>query len=343
MDWNEAEWPDALLRGRVAQVAAACAALDVDALLLYTGFTRPAQVSALTHFVPFWSQALLAITRSGESMLAMATTGRTVQWIRSVSRVGEVIVGPEIGASAGQWLAALKHVRRVALAAPDDWPQSAHAGLRRTLPEAKLEAAGPWLTTLEAGFDPSFHVCRTANAIADSAIALVCSGAGWSNANALVAALDGHCRALGAEEVSVHLAPDLSLIPVPHRLEGPTKLGARFGVRLTLAYKGHWLRAGSSFSATGATVEELPACVAARHELRDAAMRNRRIDALLAAVQQASGARVADWHLEARRAGLPLASVSASDRHGAASAPGGSTLSARLELDGLPLILSTPL
>jgi hypothetical protein len=343
MDWDEAEWPDALLRGRVAQVAAACAAQDVDALLLYTGFTRPAQVSALTHFVPFWSQALLAITRSGESMLTMATTGRTVQWIRSVSRVDEVIVGPELGASAGQWLAGREHVRRVALAAPDDWPQSAHAGLRRTLPQAELEAADPWLAALESSFDPPPRVLHTANTIADSAIALVCSGAGWSSANELVAALDGHCRALGAEEVSVHLAPDLSLVPTPHRLEGPTELGSRFGVRLTLAYKGHWLRAGTSFSATGATVAEHPACAEARRALRDAAACSRRVHALLEAVQQASAARVDDWHLESRRGGLPLASVSASDLDGAADAPGSSTFSARLSVDGLPLILSTPL
>lgn len=342
MDWCEAEWPEALLRGRVARVAAACAALDVDALLLYTGFTRPAQVSALTHFVPFWSQALLAVTRSGASVLAMATTGRTVQWIRSVSRVDEVIVGPEPGTSIGQWLAALGPMRRVALAAPDDWPQSARDGLRRTLPEAGLEAAGPWLAALESDFEPPASVCRTASTIADAAMALVGSGSGWPDANALVAVLDGHCRALGAEEVAVHLAPDLSLSPIPRRIEGPTELGPRFGVRLTLAYKGHWLRAGSSFSVAGATVAEHPACVEALRAIRDAA-RDRHVDALVQAAQRASGGHVVDWHLEARRQGLPLASWSASDRPGAVDVPGGATFSARLAVDGLSLILSTPL
>ncbi len=342
MDWDPVEVPEEVLRGRVSQVAEACGAQGFDAVLYYASFTRPAQVSALTHFVPFWSQALLAITPSGASMLTMATTGRTVQWIRGTSRVDEVIVGPEIGASAGRWLQDKTPARRIAIASMDDLPQSAHAGLRGALPEAVLESAGPWCAALEAGFGPTPQVVRTAHDMAESALARVRSAA-WPNAQALVAALDGHCRALGAEEVLVKVAPDLGRSADPYRIEGPMDLGAHFGVRLTLAYKGHWLRAGSSFSGAGAAATEAPACAAALGALREAALRTRRIDALVDAMRRASGARIEHWNVEARRAGLPLYSVSASDRPEAAEAPAFSTFSARLESGDVPLILSAPL
>jgi hypothetical protein len=346
MEWNPAEVPEEILRDRVAQVAAACGAHGCDAVLYYTSYTRPAQVSALTHFVPFWSQALLAITPSGASMLTMATTGRTVPWIHAVSRVDEVIVSAEIGASAGRWLRERTPARRIAIAALDDLPHSAHAGLRGALPEAILEAAGPWHIALEAGFDPAPRVAQRARAMAASALALVQPGV-WPNAQTLVAALDGHCRGLGAEDVLVKVAPDLAHNADPCRLEGPVNLGAHFGVRLTLAYKGYWLRTGSSFSHASATTAEVPACTEALRALRETATRTRSVEALIHSVQAASGARVDAWNLEARRGGLPLASIGASEHRCGDEAPAFSTFSAQLEArqehGGAPLILSTPL
>ena len=342
MDWDAAEVSEETLRQRVSQVAQACGAQGLDAVLHYASFTRPAQVSALTHFVPFWSQALLAITPSGASMLAMATTGRTVQWIRSASRVDEILVGSEIGAIAGPWLRDKTPARRIAIAAPDDLPHSAHAGLRATLPETIFESADPWLAALEDGFGPTARVAQTTAHIAQSALALTPS-ASWPDGQTLVAALDGHCRALGAEEVLVKIAPDLARHADPCRLEGPVALGAYFGVRLTLAYKGCWLRAGSSFSNTGATPVEAPACAQALDALRATAARTRAIDALIDAMERASGARVQAWHVEARKGGLPLACVSASDRIQARDAPVFSTFCARLQSNGIPMIVSAPL
>jgi hypothetical protein len=340
MDWVAAEVPEDVLRGRIAQVAAACGAQGLDAALFYSSFTRPAQVSALTHFVPFWSQALLAVTPTGVSLLAMATTGRTVQWIRSVSRVDEVIVGAEVGASAGQWLRANTPARRIAIAAPDDMPCAAHAGLRKALPDTVFEPAGGALAALEAGFDPTPRVRETAHSIAGLALARV-SSQHWQEPHALLAALDGHCRSLGAEEVSVQLAPDLAHGALAYRLEGPAALGAHFGLRLTLAYKGYWLRVGSSFTRNGMATQEHPACIAALNALRAVAARTRRIGEWVHAVRQASGALVTDWQVEARQCGLPLASISASDHIGAVDAPACASFSARLAASGTPLILGT--
>jgi len=342
MDWDPAEVPEDVMRDRIALLAAACCDLDVDALLYYTSFPRPAQVSALTHFVPFWSQALLVVTKSGSSMLAMATTGRTVQWIKRVSLVDEVIVGTEIGASAGQWLYAQTQARRVAIASPDDLPQSAYEGLCRALPGAAFVETGSWWQEFEERFGPTPYVSRTAMEIAESALALVCSVV-WRDANALVAALDGHCRAHGAEEVSVKVAPDLLRDPTPYRVEGLLNLASNFGVRITLAYKGSWLRSGSSFVSDGQTTVEHPGCVDALRALRASALCTRNISSLVESIQVASGARVPDWNVEGRRGGLPLATLNTCDIALCDVAPSFASFSARIEPSGTPLIFSTAL
>ena len=58
------ELPDAVLDARVARTHAALREAQLDALLVYTNNTRPAGVSWLTGFVPYWSEALLVLVRS---------------------------------------------------------------------------------------------------------------------------------------------------------------------------------------------------------------------------------------------------------------------------------------
>lgn len=56
LSWDEAEVPAAVLDARVEQLRAAMAEAGLDAMLLYNNFPRPAAVSWLTHFIPYWSQ-----------------------------------------------------------------------------------------------------------------------------------------------------------------------------------------------------------------------------------------------------------------------------------------------
>jgi hypothetical protein len=51
---SPAELPDAVLDARLARVRTAMGEAPLDALLLYTNNTRPAGVSWLTGFVPYW-------------------------------------------------------------------------------------------------------------------------------------------------------------------------------------------------------------------------------------------------------------------------------------------------
>src|SRR5580692_8994868 len=57
------ELPDAVFDARLDGVRAAMQAAGLDALVIYTNNTRPAGVSWLTGFVPYWSEAVLVVPR----------------------------------------------------------------------------------------------------------------------------------------------------------------------------------------------------------------------------------------------------------------------------------------
>ena len=67
----------------------------LDALFAYTSFARPAAVSWLTHFIPYWSEALVAVLPEGAPLLLPSLSNRVYPWIREVSHVGEVRLGAE--------------------------------------------------------------------------------------------------------------------------------------------------------------------------------------------------------------------------------------------------------
>ena len=57
------ELPDAVLDARLARLRAGIDAARLDALIVYTNNTRPAGVSWVTGFVPYWSEALRVLLR----------------------------------------------------------------------------------------------------------------------------------------------------------------------------------------------------------------------------------------------------------------------------------------
>lgn len=314
MSWTPEEVPAELLAERVAQVAGECRARGLAALVQYSNFTRPLGISALTHFVPFWSQAMLAVTASGRSVLSMATTGRTVQWIRSTACVDEVLVGGDIGASVGRRLSELlgERIGPIGIAYPQDIPQAALDSLRAHTQQAQQLDASAWWDACLPGFAPTAAVVAGARQIARAGLMAMVEQA-HADANAVVAAVDGRCRGLGAEEVAVLCAPDLDRDAGLRRLEGAAPLGPRFAVQLSLAYKGHWLRMTSSFERTQGLPVEAAACQQAGQALEEAVAQGASPQAAAAAVASATGARLDDWWLEGRRAGLPLDCLAAAD------------------------------
>jgi len=349
MDWLPEEVPQEVLDGRIQSVARACREQGVDALLLYSSFVRPARVSVLTHFVPFWSQAALVVTREGQTMLTMATTGRTVQWIQHCAVVDEVRVGPDIGHTVGQWLHDKQLVSSLALADGGHWPRPALDSLKRALPDAALHEANAWYDRLDADFGPTPPVATRALELVRRGLAQVDEVSPGADpergAHEIVAAVEGYCRAGGAEEVSVLVAPDLLQSATPRRLEGPVHLGAHFGVQLSVAYKGHWLRCASSFTRQGSSVVEWPACAEWRQRLRQGPIAPGQTAGAWARELGAGStqALLADWWLEARSGGLPLACVAAQGHAEHTPVPGFATLSALLRTEGRAGLAAEPL
>src|SRR5579862_6080640 len=100
------ELPDAVFEARLDRVRAAMRQARLDALVVYTNNTRPAAVSWLAGFVPYWSEALLVLPRDGAPYLVAALSFRVKSWIERVSRLGEVLHTPRIGLKAAQQIAA---------------------------------------------------------------------------------------------------------------------------------------------------------------------------------------------------------------------------------------------
>ncbi len=106
------ELPDAVLDARLDRVRAAMRQAQLDALVVYTNNTRPAGVSWLAGFVPYWSEALLVVPRDGAPYLVAALSFRVKTWIERVSRLGDVLHKPRVGLKAAQQIAVRAERRR---------------------------------------------------------------------------------------------------------------------------------------------------------------------------------------------------------------------------------------
>src|SRR5580658_10198788 len=100
------EHPDAVLDARIDRVRSAMGEAKLNALVIYTNNTRPAGVSWLIGFVPYWSEGLLVVPREGAPYLVVALSFRVKMWIEGVSRVGDVLHHPRVGLKAAQQISA---------------------------------------------------------------------------------------------------------------------------------------------------------------------------------------------------------------------------------------------
>src|SRR5258707_7706616 len=103
---SKTELPDAVFDARLERLRAAMR--ELDALLVYTNNTRPAAVSWLAGFIPYWSEAMLVVPRNGLPVLVVALTFRVKPWIERTSRVAEVIHAPRVGIDAARLIAGRK-------------------------------------------------------------------------------------------------------------------------------------------------------------------------------------------------------------------------------------------
>ena len=233
------ELPDAVFDARLGRVRAAMRDTKLDVLVIYTNNTRPAGVSWLVGFVPYWSEALLVVPRDGAPYLVAALTFRVKSWIERVSRIGEVLHNPRVGLKAAQQIASVQKDAAVGIVDFDGLSVGIADDMREGGPSLALTEAGPLFAALRATADPAeIALAGKAALIAHQALVQACGG----TLNAMIARAEQQARLDGAEEIYVAAAPDLARDLRFMRIEGAAALGNGFALRATVAYKGTWVR-----------------------------------------------------------------------------------------------------
>jgi hypothetical protein len=322
------ELPDAVLDARLGRLRAAMAQARLDALLVYTNNTRPAGVSWLTGFVPYWSEALLVVPPRGGPVLVVALTYRVKSWIERTSRVTEVIHTPRIGLEAGRMIAATKSDAAVGVVDFD----GLSAGIADDLGEGGarlvLTDASELFGRLRARADPAeIALAAKAASIAHHALAQIPrDGADLRKAGA---AVEAAARGLGAEEIYLAAAPDLRRDARLRRIEGEAPLGRSFALRATVAYKGSWVRVVRTVHWDDPTLSRR-----ATEQFAEAVTG-------LPSENGFSGA--ASWLVEGCRLAQPLDAVMGS-RAGPPQTPVPTLVSvqARFDIDGEPVLVGAP-
>lgn len=225
--WSKEQVPPSALEARVRRVQQALGAQGLDALLAYTSFARPAAVSWLTHFIPYWSEALVAVLPEGPPLLIASFSKRMHPWIREVSHVGEIVPAPDLGRAAAAFVEQ-RALKRVGVVDLEHLPWSVAepigiGGIGGI--GAELLDASEFFAVLRQPADRYENaLAARATQIAEHALAAIPDRT--LHANEILSAVESAARREGAEE----LIPRVSRIGDSHVVE------------LSVAYKGVWIR-----------------------------------------------------------------------------------------------------
>src|SRR2546423_1123357 len=155
ISWSREEVPPSVLDHRVARFQEKIQAAKLDAVLVYTSFARPSAVAWLTHFVPYWNEALLVIQPSGAPVLLAAFSKRVHDWIRSVSHLGEVRSAPDLRADAtlcrleGDALLGERYAVELSIAYKATWVRFTRCIATQAVPQSWRSAADRFVETVE--------------------------------------------------------------------------------------------------------------------------------------------------------------------------------------------------
>lgn len=329
ISWSQAELPKTVLDARVAAVQAAMEEADLDALVVYTTPARAAGVAWLAGFVPYWNQGLLVVERTGRPLLISALSNRVNGWMRRNAHVRDVRNAPRIGAEAARVVGEAKPRARIGVVDHLHLPAAVVSDLGTS--GHVVEDATRLLAHIRAQADPAdiaLH-CRAA-AIAHQALRAIPPDV--SDAATAAAIVDGGARRLGAEEAYPALAVDLRRSRRLVRLDGTAPLATLWAIRLSLAYKGAWVRVTRSV----ARDQDLDKPIAeAAERLAAAAARLPRIDRLEA---------FSSWLVEGTRTTAPLEPLAGGMIADPEPLVGGSivNLQATIEVEGTHIVAGGP-
>ena len=334
--WSRDEVPPAVLDARIARCQTAMAEEGMDALVLYTSFPRPAAVSFLTHFVPYWNQGALVVLPDSAPTLFVSLSKRVGGWIEETAYIAEVICTPRLGATiAGFLKERLGAPQAIGALELSRLPGGIAAPLAEGIAPAVLTDASALFAAVRHPADEAeLALSSHADGMAQRAFAGIEAN---GTSAPLVSSLDGTLRLHGAEEVLISIAPDLDRDIGLVRPETDIALGDRAAVQLSLAYKTHWIRVTHTLTRTGIDAESHASLRRALDPVPSAAGLR---EALEGAVQDA---RLRSWSAEANRGSNPLTPV-ASETNPRAVLPPGSVVSVTASYDGPngPLVLGTP-
>ncbi len=347
ISWSRDEVPPAILEGRVARLQEQLRNADLGVMLIYTSFARPSAVAWLTHFVPYWNEALLVIFPTGAPALLAAFSKRVHDWIRSVSHLGEVRSAPDLGRAAAVFLKERPpEPSRIGVLELDTLPWLvAEPIMKSEYGSAVVDATGLFASIRQPADEVEIRLARRAATIAVQAFKAIPTGA--KRASELLSVLERSARLDGAEEVLPRLAPDLRADATLRRLEGDALLGQRYAVELSVAYKATWIRITRCVS----TQAVPPSWRGAADRFVETA--ERLSEANLSLEPQVAGSvrlgKNAAWTLETCRGSPPLSIVATGEAPSPSALPGGSLASLFLQLDlddgpwlgGEPLILGS--
>ena len=332
---SKIELPDAVLDARIDRLRTAMRAAALDALMVYTDNTRPAAVSWLCGFVPYWSEALLVLPLERDPILVVALTFRVKPWIERTSRVADVIHTPRIGVEAARLVADAKADAATGIVEFDRLPTGIAEDLREAAPRLVLSDASELFAALREKADPAeIALARRAAAVAEEALARVEPQAGIGE---FVAAVEREARRRGAEEIYVAVAPDLARDRRLIRIEQGAshdypELGESFAIRASVAYKGSWVRRLRTIGRNDATKAR---CEAALSEFARA----------IAQLPSAAGlSRCTSFLVEGCRLAQPLEALMGSRIAAPRPPVAGALVSVQacMEIEGRPILIGAP-
>ena len=268
ISWSRQEVPVATLEARVSRLQQGMRAQGLDAVLAHTSIARPAAVSWLTQFVPYFNEGLLVIPARGGPTLLAAFSKRVQEWIREVSYLEDVMTAPKPGEAVVQLLQKrlpdfARRGAKVGVIELDEFPWSIAEPMVAALGAASVvDATALFASIRQPADEAETGLARKALAIAQRALAAMPANA--TKASAALSAADGSARLEGAEEVLFRVAPDLSKSPVLERIETDAALGSRWALQISVSYKGVWVRSTRHFPTADAQAQQWFARAAGR-------------------------------------------------------------------------------
>jgi hypothetical protein len=233
------------------------AAAGVDYLAIHCTPERSAGVQFFTGFVPYWNESLLIVPRQGRPNMVVGLSNRVHDWIARNAHVETVLHSPKLGVEAAKLIGGGRSV--VAVPDLDQLAAGVFAGLADQ-PGVTLVDGTALLEGVRGVVDPA-QVSLTARAASIAHRALAMADVAARDAGVLISTIDGEARRLGAEEVFLAVAADLERDPRLVRLEGPKPLGRLFAVRISVGYKGVWVRMTRTLTADPALTDSLASAI----------------------------------------------------------------------------------